>query len=107
MNEPTYHEHPAAHTLPHTAEFGSKLYRDNAEVDTIMLCKMALIVTRITAVTMNHHSGGYRLAGSCGGRSLPRYSVTWQSERGREGRQLKSFEKARAFYASFQDPALA
>lgn len=82
--------------MPQTAEYGSKVAKDNLSVYTTLEIIHAMIGGKIRLVTLYHRTAGYVPAGSAMTYRNEHFGFTWSDDRANHGQSFKTIEEARA-----------
>ena len=83
-------------TIPHTAEFGSKVAKENLSIYTTLEIIHAMIGGKTRVVALYYRTAGYVPAGSAMIYRNEHFGFTWNDGRANHGQSFKTLEEARA-----------
>ena len=87
-------------SLPSTAEYGSRLFKENESTFSPLATKRrAMMGTKTAEVTLYHRSPGYVPAGSCARlQARDVWGYTWNDGRANHGRMFLTLAEAKAAF---------
>ena len=83
-------------TIPQTAEYGSKVAKENLSVYATLEIANAMIGGKPRVVALYHRTAGYVPAGSAMIHRNEHFGFTWNDGRASHGQSFKTIEEARA-----------
>ena len=82
--------------MPHTAEYGSNVAKENLSIRTTLKTTHAMIGGKLREVELYHRTAGYVPAGSAMSYRNEHFGFTWNDGRANYGQSFKTLEEARA-----------
>ena len=82
-------------TMPHTAEYGSKIAKDNPSIRSVIETKNATIGGKLRKIELYRRTAGYVPAGSAMIYRNEHFGFTWNDGRSNYGQSFKALEEAR------------